>query len=79
MDESWLDTNCTFQNAAKGIIKRLSSQRLITVHTGSKNGFLPRGLRTYEAGQTRGVARDVNMRESTLTEVAEARKPKDKA
>jgi len=41
-------------NDVKGIIMGCSSKRLIIVHTGSQDGFLPGGHLMYKAGQTRG-------------------------
>jgi len=59
-DEFQIDLNLTFQkcwqknNDVKGIIMGSLFKRLIIVHTGSQNGFLPGGHLMYKAGQTHG-------------------------
>lgn len=60
LDESWVDTNLTFQkcwqrkNDVRGIMKGNATKRLIIVHIGSRNGFLTGGLLMYRSGTTSG-------------------------
>lgn len=60
LDESWVDSNLTFNKCwqrkdTTGILKNnSSSNRLILVHAGGKNGFVPNALLIFKAGKASG-------------------------
>jgi hypothetical protein len=61
LDESWVDTNLTFQKCwqkngdVEGVMPTGSAaNRLIILNMGSKNGFLPGCFLMYKAGTTTG-------------------------
>lgn len=60
MDETWVDNNLTFKKCwqsseVNGILTNTSSSnRLIVVHAGGKNGFVKNSLLVFKAGLTTG-------------------------
>lgn len=60
LDESWVDSNLTFNKCWQrkdtvGVLKNnSSSNRLILVHAGSRNGFVPNALLIFKAGKVTG-------------------------
>ena len=59
MDKIWIDNNCFFskcwQNEKLGaFVKDSAGNRLIVVHTGSKDGFVPNADLVFKAGCTIG-------------------------
>lgn len=60
IDETWIDTNLTFDKCWQGphvtgvMSNHSSSNRLIVVHIGSSNGFLPGSSLIFKAGTSSG-------------------------
>jgi hypothetical protein len=60
IDETWVDSNLTFRKCwqgpgIRGVMDTVSgSNRLIVVHIGSKDGFLPGAQLAYKANSTSG-------------------------
>jgi hypothetical protein len=60
VDETWVDSNLTFRKCwqgpgSRGVMDTVSGRnRLIVVHIGSKDGFLPGAQLVYKANSTTG-------------------------
>jgi hypothetical protein len=74
IDETWVDSNLTFRKrwqgpGIRGMMDTVSgSNRLIVVHIGSKDGFLPGAQLAYKANSTSGQMNYDNFPDGSQTE-----------